>query len=158
MAMNAGVKVAAVVGVDHRIQYTNADCGPEWTSDIRAFEDYLVDQASSHDVDLLAEEFSEEAVRKNNATTSPVQEAARRAHKPHLFMDPDTVERDAAGITTGAQRESEWLQRLRLANVTRLLIVCGDDHVDSFAQRLDEDGFRTTVLSRGWGYDWMTRN
>lgn len=156
--MNAEEKTAFVVGVDHGIQYTNADCGPEWTSDIRAFENYLVDEATKHGVDLLAEEFSQEQVQNNNATGCTVRDAAGRAHKPHLFLDPDTAERAASGISTGDQREVEWLRRLRHAGATRPLVVCGDDHVDSFSTRLKAAGFRTTVLGRKWGNDWRFRN
>jgi hypothetical protein len=156
--MDAEEKTAFVVGVDHRIQYTNTACGPEWTSDIREFEDYLVREATKHEVDVLAEEFSEEVVQMNHATGCTVRDAAGRACIDHLFLDPDTSERAASDITRGDQREMEWLSRLRRTGATRPLVVCGDDHVDSFTDRLEAAGFRTSVLSRDWGNNWMLRN
>ena len=156
--MSTEHKAAYVVGVDHRIQYTNANCGPEWRSDIHQFEDYLVEQARKLDVDLLGEEFSEEQVQQNHATGCTVRDAARRADRRHLFLDPDREERVAAGILTSEQREQEWLRRLRGADARRLIVVCGEDHVDSFAVKLGHAGFRTTVLGRKWGNNWRFRN
>jgi hypothetical protein len=37
--MSKKMKIAYLVGVDHRIQYTNNACGAELTEDIRKFED-----------------------------------------------------------------------------------------------------------------------
>lgn len=45
-----------LVGVDHRIQYTNADCGPEWIAEIQRFTDYLVGEFAKRLPDLVAEE------------------------------------------------------------------------------------------------------
>lgn len=151
--MGAAETAAYLIGVDHRIQYTNAGCGPEWTLDIQRFEDYLVERATTLDVDLLAEEFSDEAARLSNATHCTVGDAARRAGRGHLYMDPDTAERAEAGISTDDQREQEWLRRLRGFDARRPLIVCGNGHVDSFAARLGAAGFRVSVLSCNWGND-----
>ena len=156
--MGAAEKAAYLIGVDHRIQYTNGGCGPEWTLDIQQFEDYLVERATTLDADLMAEEFSEEAVRRSNATGCTVRDAARRAGRKHLFLDPDTAERAEAGVSTHDQREREWLRRLRNSEARRPLIVCGDGHVDSFAVRLGAAGFQVSVLSCNWGNDWALKD
>ncbi len=156
--MSAPAKTAIVVGVDHRIQYTNADCGQEWTTDIRALEEHLVGIATKLDADLVAEEFNEECVKRNAATGCTVRDAARRAGRAHLFCDPDTAERTRAGISTPGQREEEWLRRALKAGPSRLLFVCGDAHVDSLADRLLAAGYQVTVDSRNWGNDWAFKN
>jgi hypothetical protein len=156
--MNAGAKTAHLVGVDHRIQYTNATCGAEWTADIRKFEDYLVDEATRLNVDLLAEEFSEELVHRNSASGCTVRDAAYRAQKPHLFCDPDGAERTKARISNDNEREQEWLARIEHTSARRPLIVCGNIHVEPFGNRLRAAGFLVTVLSRNWGSNWMFKN
>jgi len=156
--VNAEDKTAHLVGVDHRIQYTNASCGPEWTVDLRKFEDYLVGEATRLNVDLLAEEFSEELVRRNAASGCTVRDAARRAKKSHLFCDPDRSEREAAHISNYDQREEEWLARITRSGALQPLVVCGNVHVESFANRLRTAGFKVTILSCNWGSNWMYRN
>ncbi len=151
-------KIAHLVGVDHRIQYTNPSCGPEWTTEIRKFQDYLVSEATRLKVDLLAEEFSEELVRRNCASGCTVRDAASRAQKPHIFCDPDLAERKTAQISNDDQREQEWLARIQRAGAQRPLMVCGDDHIEAFGEHLRTAGFEVSVLSRNWGRGWELKN
>ena len=111
-----------LVGVDHRIQYTNTSCGPEWRAEIRAFEDYLVSKADELKVQLLAEEFNQERVERNNATGCTVRDAAKRSGKQHLFCEPPKSQ----GTDTPDKREYIWLAKLKdfthgLDGVTLLL-------------------------------------
>lgn len=76
-----------LVGVDHRIQYTNASCGPDWRAQIHTFENYLVSQVRELSADFLAEEFSEELVAINGATACTVRDAAARAKCAHCFCE-----------------------------------------------------------------------
>jgi hypothetical protein len=147
-----------IVGVDHRIQYLNADCGPEWTGDIKQFQRYLIAQGRERDIDLLAEEFSRERVSANHAGASTVEGAAGQLGVAHLFCDPDRHEREAQGIARSDQREAFWFERLRDSAHMRILFVCGDDHVDSFGQLLSENGLTAEVLSQWWGRGWQLRN
>ena len=143
-----------LVGVDHRIQYTNASCGPDWRARIRAFENYLVSQASELSADFLAEEFSEELVAINNATACTVRDAAARAKRAHCFCEAPSSERAQTGAALVEARENYWLERIRGTGANRIVFVCGNDHLSSFANRLQTAGYSTTELSRDWGVGW----
>jgi hypothetical protein len=145
---------AFLVGVDHRIQYTNLACGPEWLLEIKTFKLYLKNQAADLNVDLLAEEFNEELVAKNSATKSTVRDAANQSGCRHLFCDPNRAERKEKRIDSNDQREMFWLERITASNARRVLFVCGNDHVNTFTEKLRNEGFDVSVLTCGWGRNW----
>jgi len=151
--MGDNERLAYLIGVDHRIQYTNASCGPEWRADIKALEDYLADKALELNVDLLAEEFNEEYLVRDRATGCTVRDAAGRVEKQHIFCEPDAAEREAKKLNTPDLRESFWLDRLLKLGASSLLFVCGNDHLKSFSKKLNAAGFETTILSENWGND-----
>lgn len=144
-----------LVGVNHRIQYTNADCGPEWSAVIRTFEDYIVLKAVELKVELLAEEFNQDGIDRSNATGCTVRDAAKRCGKRHLFCEPSMTERQNQGIDTPDKRELIWLRKLKDSNASSILFVCGDSHLSSFMGKLNGEGARTEILSNGWGHGWM---
>jgi hypothetical protein len=92
--MNSSAPQVLLVGVDHRIQYMNADCGPKWLARIKEFQDYLFALAIDNEVSLIAEEFSEEALSMNSATGATVRESAQRSNCAHLFCEPSKRWRD----------------------------------------------------------------
>lgn len=147
-----------IVGVDHRIQYLNAACGPEWTAEVRRFQSYLLVEARERQVDGLVEEFNQSLVQANGASESTVQEIATQIKVDHSFCDPDAQEREAHSIDTQGAREGYWLDRLRSSGSLSILFVCGDDHVDSFCRLLNQSGFEAMVLSKGWGQGWQFKN
>lgn len=149
--MGDNERLAYLIGVDHRIQYTNASCVAEWRADIKALEDYLADKAVELNVDLLAEEFNEEYIVRNHATGCTVRDAAGRVEKQHVFCEPDDAEREAKKLNTPDLRESFWLVRLLKSGASSILFVCGDDHLTSFSNKLNAAGFETTILSENWG-------
>jgi hypothetical protein len=119
----------------------------------------LVGEATRLNVDFLVEEFSEEAIQKNSATASTARNAARRAEKLHLFCDPNNAERQAEFIITVEQREDFWLARLLSVKANRLIVICGDDHVESFRLKLESAGFVVSILSsKCWGCNWFFRD
>ncbi len=144
-----------LVGVNHRIQYTNNGCGPEWRADIQALEDYLVSKATELNIELLAEEFNQEGFERNSATGCTVRDAAQRCEKLHLFCEPTSSERENLGINTPDMRENTWLERIKDSEASSILFVCGDDHLKSFSEKLEAQGIEAVVLSQGWGHDWM---
>ena len=155
--MGDNERLAYLIGVHHRIQYTNASCGPEWRTDIKALEDYLADKAVELNVDLLAEEFNEEYLVQNHATGCTVRDAAGRVEKQHIFCEPDAAEREAKKLNTPDLRESFWLDCLLKSGASSLLLLCGDDQLKSFSKKLNAAGFETTILSGNWGNDWMIK-
>lgn len=140
-----------LVGVNHCIQWSNSAYSPKWQQEIRKFAEYLKNQCQQLGIQLLAEEFSEEALRSSNATNCTVRDVATEVGLLHLFCDPDSNERDKLNVKTLDQREMVWLDRLLLAKKDIVLFVCGDDHVDTFSCKLMDSGFQVQVLSRHWG-------
>ena len=82
--MSSERKIAHLVSADHRIQYTNPSCGPEWTADIRKFEDYLVSEATRLNVDSLLKS----SVRNSFVATVPLGV---------LFATPQVAHRNREG-------------------------------------------------------------
>jgi len=147
--------IVYLVGVNHRIQYTNSGCGSEWRDEIQALEDYLVSKANELKIELLAEEFNQALMERNHAIGCTVRDAARRCGRKHLFCEPTMLERDSLGIDTPDKRENIWLERLKDSQVFSILFVCGDDHLKSVSEKLNAQGVETSILSEEWGKDWM---
>ncbi len=146
---------AFIIGVNHRIQYTKTNYKLEWKNEICSFSDYLAEKATLLNVDLIAEEFNDEAIHKNDASTCTVRDTAKRISRKHLFLDPDSRERPASFTSKEEKmeyREDEWLRRIKIIDSSVFIIVCGDAHVDSFAAKLDKAGYDVEILSRNqWG-------
>ncbi len=153
--MAKNTHVVYLIGVDHRIQYTNNSCGPEWKSDIQTLENYLVSKVTEFGIELLAEEFSQECIEWNNASGCTVRDAAERCEKTHLFCDPTTSERASLGINTPDMREKYWMEKIKGSEASSVLFVCGDDHLESFSEILKAQGIEAQIVSQGWGKDWM---
>lgn len=104
--MNHNLHVVYLVGVNHQIQFTKTNWGPEQKADIQALEDYLVTKSNELNIDLLAEEFFEEILEMNHATGCTVRDAAHRCEKPHLFCDATNLERESLGIDTSISEKT----------------------------------------------------
>ena len=139
-----------IVGVDHIVQH-NGHMNPEKSRAIEEFELHLRDQVGSRAARLLAEEFSEEALHRSNATTSTVGDVSRRMGVDHLYCDPGSDQRIELGIETPHQRELYWLQLLRPYLDLPIIFVCGDDHVPTFSRLLSIEGVGVQTVSTGWG-------
>jgi hypothetical protein len=134
-----------------------------------AFKAHVAEMIDKLDIEILAEEFSEEAKRQSDVREKFGESALQQFswdtvleqfHKTkgieHRFCDPDSEEREALGIEEPdsergrAQREQVWLSRIADCQHRRVLFVCGDTHYDSFAQLLATNGFN---VRRGPHYD-----
>ena len=145
-----------IVGVNHRIQWWPPSPGTEWTRTLREFEEYLDEACSCLQIDLLAEEFSEGALRSSNSTRSTGRNVANGRGISHRFCDPSKEERESGGVASHdhEQRMRIWLQRILTAHSERVLFLCGDDHVEDFARLLTDTGHQVETLSQGWGKNW----
>lgn len=147
-----------LVGVEHRIQWIPQHTGPEWQQDLDQFAAHLRQYAVQARVDLLAEEFSEEALRRSNARDSVARSVAASLQIAHMFCDPDTNERRQLSIENDVQREAYWLARLRESAASVVIFVCGDSHVDSFRAKAEAAGHDAEVVSQNrWGYGWQLK-
>jgi hypothetical protein len=69
----------------------------------------------------------------------------------HRYCDPDQKERAALGIATDGEREQEWINRIAHDKECQIIFVCGDNHVKSFKNKLEEAGLSVAIDSEGWG-------
>jgi len=144
-----------IIGVDHRIQWIPRKCGQGWAEKIEEFMRYIAQQCQEQQVDLIAEEFNEEAVKLSNAEDSTARRVAGELSHSHLFCDPDSKEREELGASDCERRENEWLRRLKFSGCERVLFICGDKHVDTFVEKLKAGGENLEIVSRGfWGIGW----
>ena len=100
----------------------------------------------------IAEEFSEDALDKSNSTYCTAREVATKLCIAHRFCDPTTEERRQHAVFTDIQREEFWLTRLSGSKEEDILFICGDDHIESFSNRLTMAGYPNKILSRRWGF------
>jgi hypothetical protein len=84
-----------VIGVDHLVQYD----GPVPESIRIEFRSYIIEECREYSIDIIAEEFSEEALRDiYHATAETALEASRILGIEHRYCDPEEKELMALGI------------------------------------------------------------
>ena len=143
-----------LIGVDHRIQWIPKHLSPEWSAKLQEFSEYLDYICSKNEITLIAEEFSEEALKKSNAAVSVARKVSAKTGVQHLFCDPTTQERQSSGISTDSQREQFWLDCLTSTDHDKLIYICGEKHLKSFLSKLSLAGHDPTILSSDWGKGW----
>jgi hypothetical protein len=139
-----------LIGVDHIIQY-NGHVNNYKEVAIREFQNYLREQIHTTGAMVLAEEFSDEALRINNVSTTTVKQVADEVCVQHLFCDLGRQERTQLQIVSLEEREDYWLKQLAPFRACEMLFVCGDDHVSTFQKKLTAEGLASCILSTGWG-------
>ncbi len=98
-----------IIGVDHLVQYN----GPVPEEIRSAFRSFLVTTCRELGIRVLAEEFSEEALREvYRASADTAQEAARALGIEHRYCDPESEQLAALGIPFFADLREE--ARIRL--------------------------------------------
>jgi hypothetical protein len=143
-----------LIGVDHVIQHGGyLDTCKEVA--LREFQFYLGQVVQEKGIDIIAEEFSEVALKRSNTDFSTCKELARALKIEHLFCDPTPEEREALKIETAEQREHEWLKRIRGYFHMNILFICGSEHLQSFKRLLAANGFKVAILSDGWGNSYL---
>lgn len=159
-----------IFGVNHQFQW---DDKLELSGE---FKRSILDIIDTKRIELIGEEFSIEACRRNNITNSVLYEIAVKKSIKHVYCDPNTKERKKLGIPTSQEirgvlsykvndiqsykefermsekeekkywciREKEWLNRIRrgIHNKSNILIIIGNDHVDSFADLLKKENIQ----------------
>ena len=162
------------MGVNHAHQYPG---NPHGSSE--NFTSFLESESRRYDIDLLAEEMSLEALRRQHLKISSVQMVATRLEIRHVLCDPDQLERERLGIPSteeikaelaiGAcmtdtqisildkkersfwpKREEEWLRRANTINHRTCLFVIGSAHIPTFFSLLNQSNYQTTVLCERW--------
>lgn len=121
-----------IVGVDHRIQWIPKSSSPQWAKEVDRFITYICSQCKEHNIEIVAEEFSEYLVNQNSAENSSARYAATKVGLEHLYCDPDPNERNQLEIEDSNAREQEWLNRLVASKKEKIIFICGNNHIDSF--------------------------
>jgi hypothetical protein len=121
---------------------------------LKQFREFIEMQALEREAEVIAEEFSEELIKSNNAFDSTARHAANNIDLPHRFCDPDTSERKVLNITNNADREREWLRRLESSGYFKIIFICGDNHISSFASNIQRAGHEAHVIAEEWGKGW----
>lgn len=101
---------------------------------------------------LLAEEFNEDALKISRASESTVRGIAKQLGIRHLFCDPTSAQRKELGIGKDIDlRENYWLACLNEHRTENILFVCGAGHLETFGNKLIQDGYQVQVLSEQFG-------
>jgi hypothetical protein len=151
-----------LIGIDHTVQCYSATAQlfgePEERQTKRAaFKAHVAEMIDKLDIEILAEEFSEEAKRKPIRRETVLEQFSKAKGIEHRFCDPNSSEKKALGIEVDKETESDWrkreqvwLSRIADCKGRRVLFVCGDNHYDAFAQLLENNRFN---VLRGEHYD-----
>ena len=83
-------RVISIVGTNHALQHEGHMTALKQRR-VREFKHHLHEVARTAEVTLLAEEFSEYALKISNTDVSTVRDVARDLQRAHLFADPDLV-------------------------------------------------------------------
>lgn len=146
-----------LIGVDHIIQHLDERADESKIALVRDFSEYLNEQAKSLRVDLIAEEFSLEALEKSNADISTAQYVSKDLGIQHLFCDLTTPERDRLNIgkSDHDKREQYWLNCISNYPKNTIIFICGNNHLESFKEKLLAAGRNVEILSKDWGIDYF---
>jgi hypothetical protein len=123
-----------LIGVNHAVQFDPvppfSEIFQESTSvrDKRvAFRGHVSETIEKLGVEIVVEEFNEEAKRKRGLHETTLEHFSKIKGIDHRFCEPG--------------REEMWLSQIEGCKNRRVLFVCGDDHFDSFSETLVAAGF-----------------
>ena len=170
-----------LIGGNHAVQFKSASGGESESVQKKreAFTAHVAVMIDKLDIEILAEEFSQEAKRESGVREvaavlgetaldealegfswdTVLEQFSKAKRIQHRFCDPDSIEKQALGIEVDPQKETEsdrdkrervWLRRIADCKYRRVLFVCGSNHYDAFAQLLERNGFN---VQRGAHYD-----
>ncbi len=163
-------KKVILIGTSHTFQRAGNKGSAE-------FEQFIRQVAAEHKVLAIAEEMSPEALRDGEPAKSVCHLIAADLILHHRFCDPETEERNAAGIVGVQQiqiagwqhhdgqdgewaqaeikashdkREAIWLSRMQELDVWPLLFVCGANHATSFSEKLEAATIAVELIAEDW--------
>lgn len=166
------LKEIYLVGVNHAVQWNRSSPA---TVD---YMQYLETQIKNLNIDLVAEEFSEEAVKRNKVKRTTSDEVSKKLLRKNSFLcDPDEKTREKIGYPTKAQlrqkfgvksaiegtkenkarKEHErtfWFVKERywldrIKNFSqKMIFVCGSEHIKSFSSLLKQQGYVVSILDK----------
>jgi len=137
-----------LIGVNHVLQHESTQHNlSKIVRDKRAsFKAHVLEVIKKFGISVLAEEFSEQAKKKplmESVGETTLEHIARHKRIEHRFCDPTVAERKENEIeqSDSEKREQFWLSRIQDYKNKNVLFVCGDDHFQSFGEKLTAAGF-----------------
>src|SRR5258706_12546593 len=104
------MKTVYLIGTSHQYQIRRPDVDLPYD----AFKLLVFDAVRTHNVALIAEEMSLEALAERQASKSICKDVADDTGLPHCYCDPETAERSALGIEDEQLiRINTWLSARR---------------------------------------------
>ena len=156
-----------IVGTDHDMQHDapSRRAAPDKVQRARReFQAYLYTLVDRLKLQVIAEEFSQQALDGYNAE-STVRPVADKLGIEHRFCDPGATERVELGLPhpfldhceerekpqLNRIRESYWLDRLSDVLHRDILFICGAEHVHSFCELVRSKGIDAAVEMEHFG-------
>jgi hypothetical protein len=103
-------------------------------------------------VTLIAEEFNEDVIKRNHATSVTAKEVAKQLGIDHRFSDPTVQQRKDLGIGKDLDRREEfWIRSLKDDLNRDIIFICGADHLDTFHKKLTANGLEVEILPEQFG-------
>lgn len=159
-----------LLGTTHGNQVVGCP-GSNW----KEFEEFLLRTAEELSLRAIAEELNDEAVVGLRGTDSVARQVCNRLGIGHLYCDPDSSQREKLGIPSTqelktrlgyglilnhvqrdrldaetkkywSQREKHWLSCFQQIRGDDFLFVFGSSHMQSFSDRLSDEGFDYVVI------------
>lgn len=129
----------------------------------------------NQEVDLIAEEMSEEALMREGIDQTIAQIVGEELGISHLFCDPSSQVRAELGISdtqriridsiikgwdkskesevisiSWDRRENYILEQIYKRSSSNVLLICGSNHVEAFSQKAQSKGYLVNVVQRDW--------
>jgi hypothetical protein len=124
-----------LIGVNHIVQFDPAPHAAKIVRDKRvSFKAHVLEVIENFDISILAEEFNDEAKKIWLVGETTLEHVATAKGIDHRFCEPG--------------REEIWLSQIEDCKNRNMLFVCGDDHFESFAEKLIAAGFDVKHGSR----------
>lgn len=165
-----------IVGINHSVQFKKDEFSLNFLSFIR---DIII----NYNIEIIAEEWSEDADRLWKIKESNLSSLSRELNKPLIQFEPKEIDKNKFGIMTKTdikeaielyipvlkvmddieKRESErkklekqnyqprekyWLEKIKHHSNQNTLIICGNDHINTFSKLLLENNFDFSILSK----------
>jgi hypothetical protein len=163
-----------IVHTNHAHQMMGHEAGNAYE-----FMNYLEGICHLHQIELIAEELSIEALLNASITESTCQFLSVKFKINHIFCDPNSIQRALLGIPTTNQlranlkfgkallkheekllkieeqkywpiRENYWINCITSQKFQNCLFICGSDHFESFEKQLLSKNISFVVVNKKW--------
>ncbi|MFA5894195.1 MAG: hypothetical protein WC851_00290 [Candidatus Shapirobacteria bacterium] len=138
-----------VIGVGHTIQHDSLHFFGETHEYIAKLRQLVHD----NNIQLIAEEYSNEAARMDQVTDSVTKIVADELGVPHRYCDPDSAERRSIGCHSSDDdhlRLGNWFDKIYDKAREQVIFVCGDSHKTDFASLIAGNGFEVMIVENSF--------